>query len=220
MAFLQQGIMTERQPTTAPQAPSASESQSSLISQRTRRQLGLFFAGAGFFAISSIITRRSLIRRYKATVPKFYQPSNQANADFNGAMEAFEALNIATVNVLSVGIMLGGGLLYAFDISSLDDMRRQIRSTIGADGPRTDQDAEDEIEQWIASVLNMGSKSENEEKRAKGSGDKEGAATILDMVAKLEESRARGLDTDGVATILDRISKLEEKRRRDEERKS
>jgi hypothetical protein len=135
-------------------------------------------------------------------------------------MEAFEALNIATVNVLSVGIMLGGGLLYAFDISSLDDMRRQVRASIGVDGPRTDEDAEKEIEEWIASVLNMGSKSEKEAKRAKGLDDKEGVATILDMVSKMEESRGKGLDKDGIATVLDRISKLEEKRRNDEQRKS
>jgi hypothetical protein len=182
--------------------------------------LGLFFAGAGFFAVSSIITRRSLLRRYKATVPKFYQPSNRAN-EVNGAIEAFEALNIATINVLSVGMMLGGGLLYALDISSLDDMRRQVRTSIGVDGPRTDEDAEKEIEEWIASVLNKGSKSEKEEKRPKGANDKEGAATILDMVSKLEESRGKGLDKEGIATILDRLSKLEEeKRKSDEERKS
>ena len=135
-------------------------------------------------------------------------------------MEAFEALNIATVNVLSVGMMLGGGLLYAFDISSLDDMRRQIRASIGVDGPRTEEDAEKEIEEWIASVLNMGSKSEKEEKRPKGPDDKEGVAKILDMVSKMEENRGKGLDKDGIATVLDRIAKLEEKRRNDEERKS
>jgi len=205
--------------TDRPKAPSTPESQSSLFSQRSRRQLGLFFAGAGFFAVSSIITRRSLLRRYKATVPKFYQPSNRAN-EVNGAIEAFEALNIATINVLSVGMMLGGGLLYAFDISSLDDMRKHVRASIGVDGPRTDEDAEKEIEEWIASVLNMGSKADKEEKRSKGADDKEGAATILDMVSKLEESRGKGLDKEKITTILDRLSKLEEKRKNDEERKS
>jgi hypothetical protein len=73
-------------------------------------------------------------------------------------MEAMEALNIATVNVLSASMMVGGGLLYAFDISSLDDMRRTVRSRIGVagnrtDGIKTDQEYEEEIEEWFASVL-------------------------------------------------------------------
>lgn len=68
-------------------------------------------------------------------------------------MEAFEALNIATVNVISVGMMLTGGLLWAFDIASLDDMRSKVRTNLGVDPIRTDQDAEAEIEEWFATVL-------------------------------------------------------------------
>jgi hypothetical protein len=103
-------------------------------------------------------------------------------------MEAFEALNIATVNVLSVGMMLGGGLLYAFDISSLDDMRGQVRASIGVDGPRTDEDEEREIEEWIAKTLNIQMKKEGKD------GD-------------------RPSEAGGVSTILERISKLEEDKR-------
>ncbi len=68
-------------------------------------------------------------------------------------MEAFEALNIATINVVSVGMMATGGMLWALDIASLDDMRRKVRSKIGVDVDRTDQDAEQEIEEWFATVL-------------------------------------------------------------------
>lgn len=152
MAFLQPN-MAEPQSTRAPQASTTSESESAFFSPRSRRQLGLFAAGVGFFAISSVITRRSIVRRYKATVPKFYQPSNQPGTQVNGAMEAFEALNIATVNVFSVGMMLTGGLLWAFDIASLDDMRSKVRTNLGVDPIRTDQDAEAEIEEWFATVL-------------------------------------------------------------------
>jgi len=93
------------------------------------------------------------VRRYKATIPKFYAPSNRANNNINGAMEAFEALNIATINVLSVGMMASGGLLWAFDIAGVEDMRRKVRKQIGVDVSRTDQDAEEEIEEWFATVL-------------------------------------------------------------------
>ncbi|KAG0650522.1 hypothetical protein D0Z07_3136 [Hyphodiscus hymeniophilus] len=180
--------MSDRQPTETSQAVPASESHSTFFSQRSRRQLGLFFAGAGFFAVTSLITRRSLVRRYKATVPKFYQPSNRANFEVNGAVEAFEALNIATINVLSVSMMVGGGLLYAFDISSLEDMRQYIRRHIGTDGPRTDQDAEKEIEEWIARTLNLGLKEEKSEEKPK---DAEAVSEILARLSKLEEERKR-----------------------------
>lgn len=184
MAFLQQGIMNDRQLTTTSPAPSTPESRSPLFSQRSRRQLGLFFAGAGFFAVASVITRRSLVRRYKATVPKFYQPSNVARSDVNGAMEAFEALNIATINVVSVGLMLGGGVLYAFDISTLEDMRRKVRASIGVDGSQVDQDGEKQIEEWIAKTLNIQLK---EEKREDGPKDSEKVASLLERISKLEE---------------------------------
>ena len=181
--------MSDRRP-TPPQALSTSESHSSLFSQRSRRQLGLFFAGAGFFAVATAVTRRALVRRYKASLPKFYQPSNRANSEVNGAMEAFEALNIATINVMSVGMMLAGGVLYAFDISSLDDMRRHVRKSIGVEGPRTDEDAEKEIEEWVARTLNIQTK--KEKKHEERLNDTEGVATILERISKLEaEKRER-----------------------------
>ena len=49
-------------------------------------------------------------------------------------MEAFDALTVATANVLSVGMMTAGGALWAFDISSLEDMRSKIRGGLGIDG--------------------------------------------------------------------------------------
>jgi hypothetical protein len=173
MAFLERSAMAERQPAPPSQTSSTPDTQSAFFSQRSRRQLGLFFAGAGFFAISTAITRRSLVRRYKATVPKYYQPSNRPNSDVNGAIEAFEALNIATINVLSVGMMFSGGLLWAFDIASLDDMRRKVRTELGVDGIRTDKDAEEEIEEWFATVLMRKDMKEIREKAAKDKGTKD-----------------------------------------------
>jgi len=158
MAFVQQTAMPADQTTplisTAPVTPPTPvTANSSFFSRRSARQLGLFFAGAGFVGLASIITRRSLVRRHKATMPKFYQQNNRPN-EVNGAMEAFEALNIATINVISVGMMLTGGALWAFDISSVEDMRREVRGGIGLDtGGRTDKEAEEEIEEWLASVF-------------------------------------------------------------------
>ncbi|KAL3420221.1 hypothetical protein PVAG01_08720 [Phlyctema vagabunda] len=156
--------MTNSQPNLASQA-AATSSQSDFFSRRSRRQLGLFLAGASFFGVTSLITRRALVRRYKATTPKFYQPSNRPSMEFDGAMEAFEALSIATINVASIGMMTAGGLLWAFDISSIEDMRKKVRTNLGTEGFTKDQDAEEEIEEWVAGIL--GRKDEKLEQRAK-----------------------------------------------------
>ena len=50
-------------------------------------------------------------------------------------------------------MMASGGLLWAFDIAGVEDMRRKVRKQIGVDVSRTDQDAEEEIEEWFATVL-------------------------------------------------------------------
>jgi hypothetical protein len=159
---------TPKEPVSGPTSRSA---QSSVFSTRSLRQLGLFFGGAAFFGVASAITRRALVRRYKATIPKFYQPSNRPNAEVNGAMEAFEALSVATVNVLSVSMMLTGGALWAFDIASLDDMRRKMRGGLGIDGEGRDKAADEEMEEWLATVL---ARKEEKEKRKKASKVNEG----------------------------------------------
>ncbi|KAI9858290.1 MAG: hypothetical protein M1813_007565 [Trichoglossum hirsutum] len=145
-------------PTKGPSGP---------VLDRSGRQLGLFLAGAGFFALSTYITRRALVRRYKASLPAFYQPNYRPNT-VNGAMESFEALNIATINVTSFAMMATGGVLYAFDISSLADLRRKVRGGMGIDDGtgRSEKDAEEEFEEWLAGVLARKSEKESRERDA------------------------------------------------------
>lgn len=72
----------------------------------------------------------------------------------NGALEAFEALNLATINVVSFGMVATGGVLCALDVNSLEDMRRYVRGGLGVDGTgRTEKEVEEELEEWIVSVL-------------------------------------------------------------------
>jgi hypothetical protein len=69
-------------------------------------------------------------------------------------MEAVEALNIATINVLSLAVMSTGGMLWYFDINSMDDARRKLRGGLGVDGTgRDEKQAEEELEEWMATVL-------------------------------------------------------------------
>lgn len=81
-------------------------------------------------------------------------------------MDAFDALTVATVNVLSLSVMLTGGVLWVFDISSLDDMRRMIRGRNG-DGQNTEEGANEEIEEWLASVLARKEQKKNTNKTTK-----------------------------------------------------
>ena len=138
-----------------------------VFSERSLRQLGLFFAGAGFLTLSTLITRRSIARKRIATIPSFYQPSNRpvSKISSDSSLIALEALNLATLNVMGFGIMCTGGLAWALDISSIDDLRKKARSHIGPAGGYTDEEAEREVEEWVAKVLLKKEKREAEDEK-------------------------------------------------------
>ncbi|OTB02878.1 hypothetical protein M426DRAFT_13123 [Hypoxylon sp. CI-4A] len=131
------------------------EPRTPILSQRSLKQLGLFFGGAGFLALSTLVTRRAVLRKRMVTVPKFYNPSNRLvdKIDSDGSFIAFEALNLATLNVVGFGIMATGGLAWAFDISSVDDLRKKARHHIGPPGGQADEEVERAVEEWVAKVL-------------------------------------------------------------------
>ncbi|KAK4985968.1 hypothetical protein LTR66_003184 [Elasticomyces elasticus] len=149
-----------------PNTDSEAFARNTTNASRSRKQLSLFFGGATFFLFSTFITRRALARKYVATRPLLFSPSNRPPSDVNGAIEALEALNLATVNVVSLMMMLAGGTLWAFDISTMDDMRRRVRGGLGVDGSgKTMQDAEEEMEEWLATVL---ARKEEKDRRKRG----------------------------------------------------
>jgi hypothetical protein len=160
---------------TSPGAPTTSvttPARPSIFSQRSMKQLGLFWAGAGFLALSTVITRRSVARKIRATIPSFFRPSNQpvTKVDSDSSLIALEALNLATLNVVGFGIMLTGGVSWAFDISSVDDLRAYARRHIGPGGGKTDEEAEREVEEWVAKVLGKNLKEYKNEPPTKAEG--------------------------------------------------
>ncbi|KAL2055102.1 hypothetical protein ABVK25_004440 [Lepraria finkii] len=175
MDFLQRPSLSRMSnsdaPQPAPQTP-APEPSRSITSPRSRKQLTLFLAGASFLTISGLITRRQLARRHLSTIPRFYHPSTRPpTTPVSGAFEAFEALNLATINVTSFMMMITGGLLWAFDISSLEDIRSKVRGDWGVDGSgRTEGDVEEEFEEWVAGILKR--KEDKEKRRRDGEGGK------------------------------------------------
>ncbi|KAL1866435.1 hypothetical protein VTK73DRAFT_4714 [Phialemonium thermophilum] len=145
----------------ATSTPPASTAASSAITPRSLRQLGLFFAGAGFLTWSTLLTRRAVVRRQIAAFPKFYHPSHRAPTTFErkpeDALIAFEALGLATLNVVSFAVMATGGLSWAFDVSSLDELRMRVRPRIiggsagaGVGADITDEEAEKEFAEWMS----------------------------------------------------------------------
>jgi len=141
----------------------------SIASTRSRRQFGLFAAGSAFMLFSSFITRRAVNRRYRSIRPAFFHPSNEQPAvTFNGPLEALEALSIATVNVFSFSIMMTGGMFWAFDISSLKELKDRTRKKLGYDDTVTTEQATGggvTQEEWVFSVL-------TEEDKEKGNKDR------------------------------------------------
>ncbi|KAK5938600.1 hypothetical protein PMZ80_008789 [Knufia obscura] len=145
------------EPITSDDTVSASE-YAKIQEQGRRRNKLIFAAGVAFFGLSVIATRRSLNRRRLASKAAFYSDAPAHNVEqsknVNGAFEAVEALNIATINVLSVAMMATGGTLWYMDLNSLADARKMIRGGLGVDGKgKTEQEADEEIEEVIASIL-------------------------------------------------------------------
>lgn len=160
----QQRILEEPVPQHKPTLSQLSETQKPSSTAETTTQPNpnrnkvIFGAGLAFFAFSLLITRRSFARRRLASNPAFYTNApahhEQQAAKVNGAMEAFEALNIATVNVLSVAMMATGGAMWYLDINSMADARKMLRGGLGVDGTgRSEQQAEEEFEEWMATTL-------------------------------------------------------------------
>ena len=126
------------------------------INQSNRGKV-IFGAGLLFFGFSLLITRRAFARK-RFSNPAFYANAPEVQAEqakkVSGAMEALEALNIATVNVLSMTMLATGAGMWALNINSIADARRVLRGGLGVDGSgRSEKDAEEDFEEWMATVL-------------------------------------------------------------------
>jgi hypothetical protein len=150
-------------------APQAVDDGWSITSARSRRQLGLFFAGSTFVVLSSLITRRAVVRRHQLTRPAFFHPSNMPPiTSINGALEALDALGIATINVFSYGIMLGGGLLWAFNISTLAEFKDRMKMPLDLkSGEETGDKSEDGAGTWLAAAIVLKEEEERQNRARK-----------------------------------------------------
>ena len=162
-----------RTPNSADQQQQQSQQQPSSQNEPPSRQhrqppptnLKLLFGGMTFFAISLFITRRALRKRHLAAIPPYYTSSVYHRVDVNGAVDAFEAFNLATINVFSFSMMGTGAVMYKLGINDLEDARRIVRRAYigeaagGATGgnwnAEEDALAEKEIEAWVVETLGL-----------------------------------------------------------------
>lgn len=116
-----------------PPAPEFVYESTPWTSARSLKQMSIFCLGATCFLASTAITRRAIYRRNLRIKPKFYAPNTNPHEHFSPFHDALQALNLATMNCISVGIMLGGGALWSVDISGLGEMRSVLRSRLDYD---------------------------------------------------------------------------------------
>lgn len=130
-------------------APSASPGR------RQLRQLGLFFAGASFMAASVAVARRSVLRRRLESLPAFHTSNRlvpKPDASDRQTL-ALHALGLATLNVLSFGVLLVGGISWAFDLYSVDELRRRTQAITRRSvhvSPEEEREAEEMLRSWLA----------------------------------------------------------------------
>ena len=183
-------VLEEPAPPPQPKEPSSSSSSipqpSQPSSQPTRSKNPLLFtAGVTFFAFSVLVTRRAFARRRLAALPAYYTSSplhiDAQAAKFSGGLEALEALNIATINVLSVAMMAAGGALWYLDVNSMEDLRRELRGRMKVDVSvegEENKKEEREVEAWLAGALGKVVKKERTE------GDRREEGRLLEEVQR------------------------------------
>lgn len=84
-------------------------------------------------AASVAVTRRAVIRRQREALPRFFSQSNRTARQLDGADRsalAAQAFGLATLNVASFGVMLTGGIAWAFDLCSVGDLRERTQAAL------------------------------------------------------------------------------------------
>ncbi len=162
-------------PRTSPQPPPPpADDDNGFFSRRSRRQLTLFLAGASFSLLSVAITRRAVARRTRWARPLYFYANNAPpppERQINGALEALEALGVATVTAVSWTAMLTGGLLWALDVDGLVELRTKVRGRLGLEDGVQDE-AQREVDRIVEAVKPWGRK----KAAAGGEEEREGAA--------------------------------------------
>ena len=83
-------------------------------------------------------------------MPKFYEANTNPHEYFSPFSDACQALNLATMNCVSVGIMALGGAMWTFDIANLREARAVLRRRLNYDRI---YESEDEVPNTISEMI-------------------------------------------------------------------
>ncbi|KAK2812673.1 hypothetical protein FQN49_008353 [Arthroderma sp. PD_2] len=159
---------SQSQPEQPQSASASTTSPSTKAASSLPTSTKLLIGGSAFFILSTFITRRSLNRRRLASIPQFYTTASHHKPNISAPLEALEALNLATLNVVAVAILGVGAGMKAVGFETLDELRRIVRGGLGADGTgRSEQQVEEDMEEWVVSVLNRKASKEGADASAK-----------------------------------------------------
>ncbi|KAF1841823.1 uncharacterized protein K460DRAFT_369835 [Cucurbitaria berberidis CBS 394.84] len=136
-------------PPTRPPSETVYES-TPITSPRSLRQLSIFLIGGACLLASTAITRKAVWRRQLRVKPKFYEANTNPHEFFSPFQDACQALNMATMNCVSVGIMALGGTMWAFDIANLKEAQTSLRSRLNYDSIYKSDDA---VPQTISEMM-------------------------------------------------------------------
>ncbi|TGZ84631.1 hypothetical protein EX30DRAFT_392059 [Ascodesmis nigricans] len=143
------------QSVSATSAPTPLAPPKETETQRMLRQLTLPLFGTTFLLLSISLTRRSLRRRFAP--PPFYHQSNAPPiTPPSGALDAFEALQLATLNVMSMTMIMVGAGAFMLDVCSVKELRDLVQAKMNEGGPEAlnaRTKAEEEFEEWMVEIL-------------------------------------------------------------------
>ncbi|SPJ70678.1 uncharacterized protein FTOL_00406 [Fusarium torulosum] len=124
---------------------------------RSLKQFGLLLSGAGFLAASVAVSRRSVLRMRRNFMPKFYS-SNRHLVKFDAEDRSFlaaQALGLATLNVMSFGVLLVGGISWAYDLSSIEELQQRTQAVTrrpGSMSPEEEKAMEEMMEDLMGKL--------------------------------------------------------------------
>ncbi len=182
---------------------------------RARKQLTLFLAGASFFTLSTLITRRAIHRKHIWPKPHFYDFSNAPpSIPIVGSVEALEALQIATLNVFSFAMMVAGGLGWGFNVSGVQEWRAKLarkRPTIDVDRDPEEEAKELEgLPEWITGMMS-GKDGVVERARDMKRREAREAREKVDEIRSREEKQEREGIEERFAVVEERTTDRKEK---------
>ena len=97
--------------------------------------------------------------------------------------------------------MMGGGLLWAFDIRSVEEFKGRVRARRGVDGKwsqlgKRDEDEEEEFEKWVASLTGR-KKGVGKEERRWSAREPDQEQAREENYAVIESQATNGLEKPG-----------------------